>query len=151
MPAIIALFYTIGTVYRFSNKKLIESSEKTFCHYFEVSASILSSLALWDLMPREWLTASLALEGFSLLVIGFILPDKPFRYSGLAVFLLLGTKLLVDDFICARTDVRILSVIWAGSVLIASSFMYAKWGWKLKQFNKDTPTNSVASPAQCVE
>ncbi|MCW5824837.1 MAG: DUF2339 domain-containing protein [Cyanobacteria bacterium TGS_CYA1] len=151
MIAIIALFYTIGTVYRFSNRKLIESSEKTFCHYFEVSANILLSLALWDLMPSEWLTASLALQGFLLLAIGFILPDRAFRYSGLTVFLLLGTKLLMDDFICARTDVRILSVIWAGSVLIASSFMYAKWGWRLKQVNKDTSANSAASPAQCVE
>ncbi len=129
---IVSLFYAIGLVYRFSNTTRIERVAKLLSHYFEVSASVLTSLALWELVPREWLTASLALQGFSLLIAGFLLPDKLFRFSGLAAFLLLGTKLLIDDLLGARTDIRILSVIYAGAVLLTSSFMYAKWGRRLK-------------------
>lgn len=124
---IVAIFYLMGQTYRHASKEFMTKDEREFSHFFETAGSIVMTKAIWDLVPSEWLTACLSAEGLVLLLIGFVMPDKTFRLSGLAVFMLLGIKLLFVDLASARTDARILSFILAGIILLLSSYIYTKW------------------------
>jgi len=63
-------------------------------------------------------------------VIGFRLPDKSYRMSGLGVFSILLLKILFVDLAAAETIYRILSFAVAGAILLLASFGYAKFTGK---------------------
>lgn len=139
---VIVIFYLLAQTYRRATIKYVSEEERIAAHLFEGAGTFLATMAIWDLVPSEWLTACLSAEGLALLVVGFLMPDKPFRLSGLAVFMLLGVKLLFIDLGSARTDARILSFILAGIILLLASYIYTKWVPRLLLDRKDGSSKS---------
>lgn len=91
------------------------------------------TLVLPGSLPIQMLAPYWAVEGLALLVMGFRLPDKTLRFSGLLAFLLLVGKLLLVDLAAADTLQRIISFIVAGLVLLSSSYGYAQFTKKLER------------------
>ncbi|HMI31418.1 MAG TPA: DUF2339 domain-containing protein, partial [Candidatus Limnocylindrales bacterium] len=104
--------------------------ERHLTGIYAVAGAFLLAGILWHDVPRNWLSLAWALEGLALVVIGFRLPDKFYRMSGLGVFAILLLKILFVDLAAAETIYRILSFAVAGAILLLASFGYAKFTGK---------------------
>ncbi len=122
-----ASLYGMGFLYRREPQGPRFALERRLSGAYTVAASILVTAALWHDVARNWLSLAWALEGLALVAIGFRLPDKPYRVSGLAVFCVLLLKVLYVDLAAAETIYRILSFAIAGAILLIASFGYAKF------------------------
>jgi uncharacterized membrane protein len=124
---VVVALYTMAILYRRTPPAPSFRPEAHLAGFHAVTASLLLAGVLWhDLAPR-WLTLGWALEGLALVVIGFRLPDKYYRVSGLAIFSLLLLKILFVDLAAAETIWRILSFVAAGTILLLASYGYAKF------------------------
>ncbi len=124
---LIATLYIMGILYRREPPAPRLAVERYLSGAFVVAASLLLTAVLWHDITRHWLSLAWALEGLALVVIGFRLPDKPYRLSGLGVFSVLLLKVLFVDLAAAQTIYRILSFAIAGAILLLASFGYAKF------------------------
>jgi uncharacterized membrane protein len=124
---VVATFYAVSLLYRGLAPARIPGRERNLTNVYAVAAALVLAGVLWhDLAPR-WLTLGWALEGLALVVIGFRLPDKYYRFSGLALFSMLLLKILFVDLAAAETIWRILSFVAAGTILLLASYGYAKF------------------------
>lgn len=90
-------------------------------------ASLLLTAVFWQLLSWRTLAGAWALEGLSLVAVGFVVRDKLLRLIGLGVFALMAAKLLFFDLSGADTMERIVSFIVAGVVLLVASFAYSRF------------------------
>jgi uncharacterized membrane protein len=137
-----ASLYAMGILYRREPPGPRLMAERHFSGAFVVAASTVLTAVLWHDIQRHWLSLAWALEGLALVVIGFRLPDKPYRMSGLGVFCVLLLKVLFVDLAAAQTIYRILSFAVAGAILLLASFGYAKFTAK-----EPRPADPVEPPA----
>jgi len=128
---ITVILYLMAFTYRKVPAEYQIGNERRIAHYYDAAGTLVATWAIWLLVPGEWLTLAFALEGIALLSVGFMVPDKAFRISGLIVFAMLAFKLLFIDLSTARTDARILSFIVAGVILLGASYIYAKYAQRL--------------------
>jgi hypothetical protein len=98
-----------------------------------VLGTVLLTLLVYEKASGRLLTVSLGIEGGALLAAGFILQDRAFRLSGLALFLLCIGKLFVYDLRELDTVSRILSFIVLGVMLMAASWLYTRFRDKLSR------------------
>jgi len=122
-----ASLYAMGILYRREPPAPRLAVERHLSGGYVVAASVLLTAVLWHDIERHWLSLAWALEGLALVAIGFRLPDKPYRMSGLGVFCVLLLKVLFVDLAAAQTIYRILSFAIAGAILLLASFGYAKF------------------------
>jgi uncharacterized membrane protein len=125
-----ATLYAMSLLYRASPPPTSFGYEPRLTGTYAVAGTFLLAAILWHDVPRNWLSLAWALEGLALVVIGFRLPDKFYRMSGLGVFLILLLKILFVDLAAAETIYRILSFAVAGAILLLASFGYAKFTGK---------------------
>jgi len=124
---VLASLYATGLLYRATPPAPQFHVERHLTVVYVVGASLFLAGVLWhDLAPR-WLSPAWALEGLALVVIGFRLPDKYYRVSGLVLFTILLLKILFVDLAAAQTIYRILSFVAAGVILLLASYGYARF------------------------
>jgi uncharacterized membrane protein len=124
---VVVALYAMATLYRRRPPEPSFGPEAHLSGFHAVTASLLLAGVLWHELASRWLTLGWALEGLVLVVIGFRLPDKYYRVSGLAIFSLLLLKILFVDLAAAETIWRILSFVAAGTILLLASYGYAKF------------------------
>jgi uncharacterized membrane protein len=127
---LVAALYAMSVLYRTTPPAATFSIERHLANLYVVTASLLLAGVLWHDIARNWLSLAWALEGLALVVIGFRLPDKFYRVSGLATFSILLLKVLFVDLAAAETIYRILSFAVAGAILLLASFGYTKFTGK---------------------
>jgi hypothetical protein len=124
---VVATFYAVSLLYRGLAPARVPGRERNLTNVYAVAASLVLAGVLWHDLAARWLTLGWALEGLALVVIGFRLPDKYYRFSGLALFSMLLLKILFVDLAAAETIWRILSFVAAGTILLLASYGYAKF------------------------
>jgi len=124
---LLATLYAMGILYRREPPAPRLEVERHLSGAYVVAASVVLTAVLWHDIERHWLSLAWALEGLALVAIGFRLPDKAYRVSGLGVFCALLLKVLFVDLAAAQTIYRILSFAIAGAILLLASFGYAKF------------------------
>lgn len=125
--ALIVLLYGTSGLHRLLEKNEPENNRLMVAHCYEVTATILLTMFIKKFVPFQWLTFAFSAEGMGLLLTGFLIKDKVFRISGLAVFGLVALKLLFVDLAGAETIARIVSFIIAGLILLIASYAYSKY------------------------
>ncbi|MEQ1827310.1 MAG: DUF2339 domain-containing protein [Pirellula sp.] len=94
---------------------------------------LLGVLLIYE-APSGLLTASWGIEGTVLLLAGFILRDRVFRFAGLAVMAVCLPKLFLFDLQQLATPYRILSFIVLGLLLIIASWIYTRFKSQLQAY-----------------
>jgi hypothetical protein len=100
--------------------------------YYGILGTILLAVLLVHEVPAALLTAALGIEGAALLVLGFVRPDRGLRVCGLAVLGIGVAKLFLHDLRHLDTPYRILSFLLLGMLLIAASWVYARFKSRLR-------------------
>lgn len=122
----IALFFNFGLGTHTFKGKMTELTEPGhwLCAYL---GTILLTLLILYKAPADYVSLGLGVEGIVFVIAGFLLKEKFFRYSGLAMLALLTGKLLFVDLAHFDTFQRIVSFIAAGIVFLTSSYAYGKF------------------------
>jgi hypothetical protein len=98
-----------------------------------ILGTALLTLLVYERAHGRLLTVSIGIEGGVLLAAGFVLRDRAFRLTGLALLLLCVGKLFVYDLRELDTVSRILSFIVLGVMLMAASWLYTRFRDKLSR------------------
>ena len=92
--------------------------------------SVMGMGVLFLMIPREFTSNLYSIWwgglGFLLLLIGFYLQEKVFRYGGLLFFAIVILKLFFVDIVDLPIMIKIISFIVLGVFLLVASFAYAK-------------------------
>jgi len=100
---------------------------------FAILGSLLAALLLSKEVTGQQLTVSVAIEGAILLAVGFQQRDRVLRLCGLAGLLFATGKLFAWDIQTFDTPTKIVSFLGLGVLLMAASFVYARFKDKLKE------------------
>jgi uncharacterized membrane protein len=101
---------------------------------FSIFATILLGAVLFHDVPAGLLTVAWAMQGLVLLVAGFSSREPILRRSGLVLLGVCLVKVLGYDSRQLETLARILSFMLLGAVLIVVSWIYTRFGMKLRQY-----------------
>jgi uncharacterized membrane protein len=101
---------------------------------FSILGSFLLTLLLYYEVQGNLLTIAWAIEGLVILALGFLVRDRTFRLSGLALLLVCLLKVSLVDLQGVETLYRILSFIVLGAILLLVSFAYTKYREVLKRY-----------------
>jgi hypothetical protein len=106
-------------------------AESTVDRYARAGFAILSALLAAALVQFEvagrTLTVAWALEGAALLILGFWWAERVLRLLGLAFLLVCVLKLFFFDLATLEGIARIISFIVLGALLMAASWLYARF------------------------
>jgi uncharacterized membrane protein len=123
-----------------------EKKRDTFSKIWKLTYAILAnSIILWTInahVQTNLISAFWGLDGFALMVLGFVLREKTFRIFALLVFSVVTVRLLFFDLASAPTMYRIVSFIFAGAFFVGSSYAYNWFGKRI--FSSEA--TAVASP-----
>ena len=127
-------FYAMGALI---NRKQIqedlnEEEKRLLNYFFPITATILFTFLLGKEVREKWLSLSWALEGLSILALGFFLKNRVYRLSGLAVLSLSCARLIFIDMAKVETIYKIITFILLGAILLGVSFLYSKFIVKQK-------------------
>lgn len=125
---IAACFFAMGLLVNMVRvRDSLAREEKDF--YFYAFPSV-GALALTTIMaddsPARWLTLHWTLLGLGLLVGGFFLKNRAFRFSALGVLVLACIRIFLYDLAGADTIYKIIVVIFLGAALLGVSFIYSR-------------------------
>lgn len=98
-----------------------------------ITGAVLTTAILDRQVPPHFFTVSVGAEGAVLLAIGFLLRDRIFRLTGLAVLLFSLVRLFAFDLRQLDTMTRIVSFLLLGVVLLAASWVYTRFRDKLSR------------------
>ena len=101
---------------------------------FSIFATILLGAVLFHDVPAGLLTVAWAMQGLVLLAAGFSSREAILRRSGLVLLGVCLVKVLGYDSRQLETLARILSFMLLGAVLIVVSWIYTRFGLKLRQY-----------------
>ncbi len=110
--------------------------------YYSLGGTVLLTVSFMSLLSWQHLAVALALEGFALVGSAFLVRDRQFFLSALAVFALLVGKLAIYDLSDAEPIWRIISFVVAGLVMLAAAFLGGKFN---KMFDR-VDTNADTTP-----
>lgn len=125
IPSVAAL-YAAGHMYRhllFGDK--LDGTRRIVRSYFNCGATLALTMFIGWHLQRYFVSCGWAIEGLLLLSAGFLLSDKLFRISGLAVFALLVCRLFIYDLAEAGTVYRIIAFIVAGVIFMTAAYAYS--------------------------
>lgn len=112
---------------------IADSDETKFAtNALAAATSLLATATFWQLLSWQTLAGAWAMEGLTLVALGFMIKDKLLRLIGLGVFAITAAKLLFYDLSGADTVERIISFIVAGVVLLVASFAYTWFDRRLQ-------------------
>ncbi|MFH0926468.1 MAG: DUF2339 domain-containing protein [bacterium] len=95
--------------------------------------SLIIALLLYLETEGNFLTAFWAVEGFILLVVGMLVKERIFRWSGLLLFIVCIVKAFLVDMRGLEPVYRIVSFIGLGLVLLVVSYLYSRYKDKLTE------------------
>jgi len=101
---------------------------------FSLLGTFLVTLLLYYEVQGNLLTIAWAIQGLVVLTLGFLVRDRTFRLSGLALLLVCLLKVFVIDLRGVETLYRILSFIVLGAILLLVSFAYTKYREVIKRY-----------------
>ncbi len=101
---------------------------------FSLLATFLLTLLLYYEVLGNLLTIAWAIEGLVVLALGFLVRDRTFRLSGLALLLVCLLKVFLIDLRGVETLYRIFSFIVLGAILLLVSFAYTKYREVIKRY-----------------
>jgi uncharacterized membrane protein len=128
---IVSCLYLAWALYLVPGEFGIDQTEIEIRHIYSVGAAIVLTSFLGMKLEKTWISCAWALEGFTMLALGFVMREKVMRISGLVVFASLVYRLLIIDLAGAETIYRIFAFIVAGLVLLLSAYAYS---WFAKRF-----------------
>lgn len=138
---VIGLLYGASLLYRQALPGRSFTIERRTRHIYNVAATVLLTMSIWNDVARQWLSPAWAVEGLLLVASGFALKDRVLRISGLAVFALMLCRVLLVDLAGVETIYRILSFLAVGAMLLVASFAYTK-------FSTGKPQPGTAEPGE---
>jgi hypothetical protein len=130
---IVTCLYLAWALYLMKGDFGIGQGEIEIRHFYSVVAAIILTNLLGVKLEKTWVSCSWALEGFTILALGFMLREKEMRITGLCVFATLVCRLLFVDLAGAETIYRIVAFIVAGLALLLSAYAYS---WFAKRFSE---------------
>jgi hypothetical protein len=101
---------------------------------FALLSALLCVLLIYCEAPEGWVTSAWALEALVLIVVGFGVLKRTFRYYGLTLLLACLLKLAVIDLSGVEPIYRILSYIVLGVILLLASFIYSRHRNVIKKY-----------------
>ncbi len=104
---------------------------------YSLAGTVLLTATLMCLLSWQHLAVALAVEGLLLTVTAFAIRDRQFFLSGMAVFTLLAGKLALYDLYDADAIWRIISLIFAGGVLLTAALVVARFNKMFVTKNED--------------
>lgn len=122
---LICTLYGCAFAYRRMNVREPGKDHRLSAQIYEAVAAVIVTLLVKEQVPANCLAFAWSLQGLLLLTLGFFIQDKMSRIYGLAIFALVGGKLLLVDLAGAETLQRILSFVVAGVVLLIASYAYS--------------------------
>jgi len=82
--------------------------------------------AVCNEFASDWFALVWGGEALLLIVLGFALREKQYRYGGMLLFVLVLIKLFFHDIAGLETIYKIISFIGLGVILLVASFLYSK-------------------------
>jgi hypothetical protein len=101
---------------------------------FSLLGTLLLTLLLYYEAQGNLLTITWTIEGFGLLALGFLIPERTFRLSGLSLLMVCLLKVFLIDLQGVETLYRIFSFIVLGIILLLVSFGYTKYKDVIKRY-----------------
>jgi len=95
--------------------------------YFSTLATLIVAGLLWQESSGSYLTVAWGIQGLALLGIGFAASERTLRLAGLALLLFCIAKLFLYDLRHLESLYRILSFVALGLILLAVSWIYARF------------------------
>ncbi len=154
----VAVFYSLYAVHRFfragRDSKLddllvneigipAEALDLKLSGTYSLAGTVLLTVSFMSLLSWQHLAVALAFEGFALVALAFLVRDRQFFISALAVFALLVGKLAIYDLSDAEPIWRIISFVVAGCVMLAAAFLGGKFNKMFKKLEDDTTNGST--------
>src|SRR3989338_5027327 len=131
----ILCFYSAGALISWNRiqKNLKDDEKKLFAYFFPIFATPLLPFLLGEEVREKWLSLSWALEGLGILGLGFVLGNRIYRLSALAVLSLSCVRLIFIDMAKVETIYKIITFILLGAILLGVSLFYSKFIIKQKE------------------
>jgi hypothetical protein len=108
-------------------KDSLGGDEKNFYYFsFPAAGAIVLAALMADESPARWLTLHWTLLGLGLLLVGFFLKHRAFRFSALGLLAIACVRILFYDLAGVDTIYKIIVVIFLGAALLGVSFIYTK-------------------------
>ncbi|MDZ4837365.1 MAG: DUF2339 domain-containing protein [Candidatus Melainabacteria bacterium] len=95
--------------------------------FYSLAGTVLLTVSFMNLLSWQHLAVALAIEGFALIGSAFLVRDRQFLLSALAVFGLLVGKLALYDLTDAEPIWRIISFVLGGLFMLAAAFLGGKF------------------------
>lgn len=101
---------------------------------FSALASLLVSVLIYFQLSIDLVSIGWAIQGFVLLILGFLIKDRPFRLYGLALLFVCLLKVTLFDLEGVETIYRIFSFIFLGVILLLASLTYTRYRSVLSRY-----------------
>jgi hypothetical protein len=101
---------------------------------FSALASLLVSILIFFQLSIDLVSIGWAIQGFVLLILGFLIKDRPFRLYGLALLFVCLLKVTLIDLEGVETIYRIFSFIVLGVILLLASLTYTRYRGVLSRY-----------------
>lgn len=128
----IILFYWASFYFNYIKERLEQRDTGLSSIYSWVASGLFALLILLEIKDY-WISIGWALLGLLIMAIGFYQRRKEFRYQGILLFGITIFKVFLYDTKELSTIYRTISFMVLGSILLATSFIYAKYKDKLKE------------------
>jgi uncharacterized membrane protein len=89
---------------------------------------------IYNLVDANMLTLSWGVAGFVIPMIGFLINDKVYRRAGLFLLLMATAKLFLIDFADLDGEIKVISFIVLGIILLAISYGYNRYKEEIKRY-----------------
>ncbi len=126
LPAAVSLYAAAALYRRLLPGKTSGWEERCPVLYILAASALITRVLVLTVLGR-WVSVVVAVEGLLFLAAGFLLSERALRWSALAVFAFLMSRILLVDLAGVETIYRILSFIVAGGILLLASLGYARF------------------------
>ncbi len=143
------IFYGYGFLFKHLKREEKIPMEKNLEHAFSFFATLILAALIGE-HGGKCNSLLWALQGLTVLVVGFASKDKCFRVYGLTLLSLVCAKLIFVDMATLQIAYRIMSFIAVGVVLLLTSFFYVRFPGRTEgSENLDAePVNTMAAATQ---
>jgi hypothetical protein len=123
-----ACFFFLGVfVSRPHVRAVLTQDEKDFYFFtFPLAGACILTALFGEESPARWLTLNWTVLGLGLLIMGFGLHHRAFRFSALGVLALAFGRIIYFDLAGVDNIYRIIVVIFLGAVLLGVSLIYTR-------------------------
>ncbi len=131
------ILYAYGFLFRQLKPENKAPFERNLEHVFSCLATLIMAALIGE-HGGSCVSLLWALQGLTVLVVGFAAKDKCFRIYGLSLLTLVCAKLIFVDMATLQIAYRIMSFIAVGVVLLLTSFIYVRFPGRAGECDKMT-------------